>query len=68
MTKVVKFPSPPTPDECLQNCIGRLDEVMIVGYDDDGNLIMNGTVDVDAAYFLLMLAASTLLDECKSNG
>lgn len=58
---VVKFPQEPTPDECLENLKGLLDEVTIIGVTTDGSIVINGNLGPSDAYMLMAMGMSILL-------
>ena len=59
---VIKFPEPITADETLENNKGRFQDVMIVGYDEDGDMTLNGNVSVVDAYVMFATAMRVLMD------
>lgn len=56
MSKVVKFPAPPTPDEILDNAKGQYEQVMVVGWGSDGLLNLAGNIDTAEAVLILEAA------------
>ncbi|MGA0170881.1 MAG: hypothetical protein ACO3JV_14505 [Pseudomonadales bacterium] len=63
MGDIIKFPVEPTPDEVLQQSVGGLAEVLVIGWDHDGNLVIRGSVDVGSAIMLLETAKHTFIAE-----
>jgi len=59
---VIKFPEPITADETLENNKGRFQDVMIVGYDEDGDMTLNGNVSVVEAYVMFATCMRVLMD------
>jgi len=60
---IIKFPTEPTPDEVLQQSVGGLEEVLVIGWDSSGNLVIRGSVDIGAAVLLLETAKHTFISE-----
>jgi hypothetical protein len=60
---IIKFPTEPTPDEVLQQSVGGLEEVLVIGWDSGGNLVIRGSVDIGAAVLLLETAKHTFIAE-----
>jgi hypothetical protein len=60
---IIKFPTEPTPDEVLQQSVGGLEEVLVIGWDQNGNLVIRGSVDIGAAVLLLETAKHTFIAE-----
>lgn len=63
MADIIKFPTEPTPDEVLQQSVGGLEEVLVIGWDQNGNLVIRGSVDIGAAVLLLETAKHTFIAE-----
>jgi len=63
MGDIIKFPVEPTPDEVLQQSVGGLAEVLVIGWDHDGNLVIRGSVEMDSAVLLLETAKHTFIAE-----
>lgn len=59
---IIKFPNSITADETLENNKGRFQDVMIVGYDDVGDMTLNGNVSVTEAYVMFATAMRVLMD------
>lgn len=58
---VVKSLQKPTPDECLENMKGLLEEVTIIGVTTDGSIVINGNLGPSDAYMLIAMGMSILL-------
>jgi len=46
MAEIIKFPADPSPDEVLQGSLGQLAEILLIGWDHDGNLVIRGSVEM----------------------
>ena len=60
---VIKFPSDLDPNEVLEHSKNQFSELLIVGWDTNGALVVNGTVSVPEAVLLLELGKSTFIQE-----
>jgi len=60
---VIKFPSDLDPNEVLEHSKNQFSELLIVGWDTDGALVVKGTVSVPEAVLLLELGKSTFIQE-----
>jgi hypothetical protein len=60
---VIKFPSDLDPNEVLEHSKNQFSELLIVGWDTDGALVVNGTVSVPEAVLLLELGKSIFIQE-----
>jgi hypothetical protein len=63
MAEIIKFPADPSPDEVLQGSLGQLEEILVIGWDHDGNLVIRGSVGMDSAVLLLETAKHTFISE-----
>jgi hypothetical protein len=63
MAEIIKFPADPSPDEVLQGSLGQLEEILVIGWDHDGNLVIRGSVEMDSAVLLLETAKHTFISE-----
>jgi hypothetical protein len=63
MGEILKFPADPSPDEVLQGSVGQLEEILVIGWDHDGNLIIRGSVSPESAVLLLETAKHTFISE-----
>lgn len=64
MSDVVPFPKPvppATPDDVLEMAAKRLETVIVLGWDNDGDLYLEMTADPEQANFLLDLAKQNVL-------
>jgi hypothetical protein len=60
---VIKFPSDLDPNEVLEHSKNQFSELLIVGWDTNGALVVNGTVSVPEAVLLLELGKSIFIQE-----
>ena len=60
---IIKFPADVTPDEVLSDSKGCYQEIIIVGWDEEGTLYIRGTVSSSDAVMLLELAKHTFMQE-----
>ena len=60
---VIKFPGDLDPNEVLEHSKNQFSELLIVGWDTDGALVVKGTVSVPEAVLLLELGKSTFIQE-----
>ena len=60
---VIKFPTDLDPNEVLEHSKNQFSELLIVGWDTDGALVVNGTVSVPEAVLLLELGKSIFIQE-----
>lgn len=63
MGDIIKFPVEPTPDEVLQQSVGGLEDVLVIGWDHDGNLVIRGSVSPESAVLLLETVKHTFISE-----
>jgi hypothetical protein len=63
MAEIIKFPADPSPDEVLQGSLGQLEEILVIGWDHDGNLVIRGSVSPESAVLLLETAKHTFISE-----
>jgi len=63
MAEIIKFPADPSPDEVLQGSLGQLEEILVIGWDHDGNLVIRGSVSPECAVLLLETAKHTFISE-----
>jgi hypothetical protein len=57
----------PTVDEVLQANIGRLSVVTLVGFTQDGHLIIAGSQDIAGSFLMLAQAHAAILEDTRED-